>query len=70
MPRDLKHVASVSNMAIAGSKVVCDSHDAPKGSYIESKVIGQSTYLRQDNGVYVFDLWAMPNTQAFQRQGV
>ena len=71
-----KALASVSRMTQAGNKVVFDSEDSSEGSYIENKYTGMRTYLRQENGVYMLDAWAMPagrgkgRGQGFQRQGV
>eukprot|EP00973_Karenia_brevis_P071862 9986633-Karenia_brevis.AAC.1 len=59
-------------MARAGNRVVLDSEDAPEGSYIENKATGHRTYLRQENGVYLLDLWTVPNVAkgaTFHRQG-
>eukprot|EP00973_Karenia_brevis_P091307 12406881-Karenia_brevis.AAC.1 len=56
-----KPLASLSRMARVRNKVVFDSVDAPEGSYIHNKATGHRTYLRQESGVYLLDLWAMPN---------
>lgn len=71
-----KALGSVSRMTQAGNRVVFDSEDSHEGSYIENKYTGVRTYLRQENGVYMLDAWAMPASrgkgkgQGFRRQGI
>eukprot|EP00973_Karenia_brevis_P079791 11072137-Karenia_brevis.AAC.1 len=57
-------------MTQGGNRVVFDSEDAYEGSYIENKSTGHKIYLRQENGVYVMDMWVMPADMAsdFTRQ--
>ena len=68
-----KPLGSVSRICAAGHRVVFDDD----GSYIEHKVTGQTSWLRQENGVYVLDAWIAPPKQdqssggesGFTRQG-
>ena len=48
-----KLLAAVSQICDAGNRVVFDS----EGSYIENKVSGDITWLREKNGMYVLTLW-------------
>ena len=64
-----KPLGSVSRICAAGHRVVFDD----EGSFIEHKTTGQTTWLRQENGVYVLDAWLAPPTNddksGFTRQG-
>ena len=51
-----KPLGSVSRICAAGHRVVFDDD----GSYIEHKETGQTSWLRQENGVYVLDAWIAP----------
>eukprot|EP00974_Lingulodinium_polyedra_P113959 11033073-Lingulodinium_polyedra.AAC.1 len=62
-----KFLASVSRINQAGHRVVFD--DPQSGSYIENKVTGMKTWLRQEGGVFFLDLWVCPDS-SFGRQGV
>ena len=61
-----KFLASVSRMNQAGHRVVFDNPE--NGSYLENKTTGVKTWLRQEGGVFYFDLWVSP-TSLFGRQG-
>ena len=63
-----KTLGSVSRMTKAGNRVVFNAEGDPEGSYIENKWTGAHTYMRQENGVYLFDAWIKP-PQGFHRQG-
>ena len=68
-----KPLGSVSRICAAGHRVVFDDD----GSFIEHKQTGQTSWLRQKNGVYVLDAWIAPPKQdqgngdasGFPRQG-
>ena len=59
-------LASVSRLNQTGHRVVFD--DPASGSYIENKVTGSKTWLRQESGVFYLDLWISPES-IFGRQG-
>ena len=61
-----KLLASVSRLNQAGHRVAFD--DPLNGSYIENKMIGVRTWLRQEGGVFFLDLWVSP-VSTFGRQG-
>jgi hypothetical protein len=61
-----KFLASVSRMNQAGHRVVFD--DVESGSYIENKVTGVKTWLKQEGGVFFLDLWVSP-VSTFHGQG-
>ena len=63
-----KILASVSRIVQAGHRVIFDSPDI--GSFIECKSTGQRTYLRQEQGVYMLDVWVKPNENPFHRLGM
>ena len=66
-------LGSVPSICKANNMVIFDSG----GSYIYNKVTGDTTWLREEGGVYVLDLQVAPasmdvaaiHEQAFQRQG-
>ena len=58
-----KPLASVMKIVQKGNRVVFD----PKGSYIEHKH-GHKTPLREEKGVYVFDVWVPEPKADFRRQ--
>lgn len=62
-----KPLASVSKICKKGHRVIFDDD----GSFIEHKVSGKKTYLKEKNGVYVLDAWIMPKDKepVFARQG-
>ena len=49
-------LGSVSRICGQGHTVVFDDD----GSYIMNKASGQTTWLRQEGGVYMLDAWVMP----------
>jgi hypothetical protein len=61
-----KFLASVSRISQAGHRVVFDVPE--EGSYIENKITGVKTWLRQEGGVYYLDLWVSP-ASTFGRPG-
>jgi hypothetical protein len=61
-----KFLASVSRINQTGHRVVFD--DPASGSYIENKMTGNKTWLRQESGVFYLDLWISPES-IFGRQG-
>ena len=66
-----KALGAVSRIVGNGNRVVFD-HPNDGGSYIENKVTGKQTPLRQHNGVYYLDVWYKPGDevkQGFPRQG-
>ena len=72
-----KALDSVSGMIHKGKKDVIDLDDGmfdsngiySCGSYIEDKMTGKRTKMREENGNYLMDLWVMPkHGQGFQRQ--
>ena len=63
-----KALGSVSKMVQSGHRVVFDSAESGEGSYIQSKATGQKTYLREENGVFVLDVWVKPKQPDFARQ--
>ena len=54
-----KILASVSRMVSTGHRIIFDSTDV--GSFIENKKTGKKIKLRQNNGVYLQDMWVAPN---------
>ena len=54
-----KALGAVSRIVGAGKRVVFDDPETV-GSYIEDKVSGKKTPLRQHNGVYYLDVWIKP----------
>ena len=58
-----KPLASVMKIVQKGNRVVFD----PNGSYIEHKH-GHKTSLREEKGVYVFDVWVPEPKSDFKRQ--
>ena len=60
-------IAAVSRVVGGGNRVVFDSPEI--GSYVERKLTGERTYLRQSNGVYYMDVWVPPHNQGFPGQG-
>ena len=66
-----KALGAVSRIVGNGNRVIFD-HPNEGGSYIENKVTGKKTPLRQHNGVYYLDVWYKPGDevkQGFPRQG-
>ena len=66
-----KALGAVSRIIGCGNRVVFD-HPNDGGSYIENKITGKQTPLRQNNGVYYLDVWYKPGeevSQGFPRQG-
>ena len=64
-----KILASVSRIVATGHRIIFDSPDI--GSYIEHKDTGRKIKLRQNNWVYILDMWVAPNpskSQDFQGQ--
>eukprot|EP00973_Karenia_brevis_P096202 12431137-Karenia_brevis.AAC.1 len=55
-----KALGSVSKMVKNGHRVVFDDPDTGEGSYILDRRTGRRTYLRQENGVFVLDVWVKP----------
>ena len=51
-----------------GHRVVFDDPESGEGSFIQDKITGQRTDLRQENGVFVFDVWVKPKQSGFTRQ--
>ena len=62
-----KALGSVSKMVKNGHRVVFDDPDMGEGSYIQDKRTGQRTYLRQENAVFVLDVWVKPRQAGFTR---
>ena len=62
-----KALGAVSRIVGANNRVVFDD-PATVGSYIENKVTGKTTPLRQHNGVYYLDAWVKPGC-GFEYQG-
>ena len=63
-----KALMSVSKVSRAGHRVVFDDDY----SYIENKMTGERTTLKQENGVYTLEVWVQPHGsygQGFGRQG-
>ena len=63
-----KALGSVSKMVRNGHRVVFDDEEYGEGSYIQDRRTGQKTYLRQENGVFVLDVWVKPKQPVFSRQ--
>ena len=58
-------LGSVMRMCKSGHRVVFDD----EGSYIQNKVTGEITLLREENGNYMLDVWILPNNDpGFGRQ--
>ena len=65
-----KALGSVSKIVQNGGRVVFDSPEYG-GAYVMNKRTGNRSYLREENGVYVMDVWIPPNnSQGFPRQGM
>ena len=63
-----KALGSVLKMVRNGHRVVFDDEEYGEGSYIQDRRTGQKTYLRQENGVFVLDVWVRPKQPVFARQ--
>ena len=50
-------LGSVKRMCSSGHIVVFDDD----GSYVLNKLTGEVNWMREENGNYILDLWAMPN---------
>ena len=64
----MKPLMSSSKVEAAGNRIVLDG---PSNSYIECKKSGQRTRIRQQDGVYVIDMWINTDNAGpvFGRQG-
>ena len=62
-----KPLASLAKITKAGNRIVMDSDDN-EGSYIENKMTGERTYMREERNVFVFDIW-LPPAQGFPGPG-
>ena len=62
-----KPLISTSAVEKAGNRIVFDGQN----SYIQNKKTGEKMKVRQQNGVYVVDLWinTVENGPVFGRQG-
>ena len=60
-----KALGSVSKMVQSGHRVVFDSAENGEGSYIQNRATGNKTYLREENGVFVLDVWVKPRQPGF-----
>ena len=65
-----KALGSVSKIVANGNKVVFDG----SGSFIENKRSRERLWMREDNGVYVLDVYVAPpddyDRKGFHRQGL
>ena len=66
-----KALGSVSKIVANGNKVVFDE----SGSFIENKRSRERLWMREDNGVYVLDVYVAPpdcheKKRDFHRQGI
>ena len=67
-----KALASVSHMCRAGNKVAFHPPWGPEGSYIQHIDIGERLWLREENGLYMFDTRVAPThkqTRNIRNQG-
>ena len=55
-----KTLGSVSKMVKNGQRVVFDSAYNGSGSYIQNKWTGKKMYLREENRIYMLDVWVKP----------
>ena len=60
-----KPLASVSRICRKGHKVVFQEGM----NYIQNLETGDVTWLREENGVYLMDIWMPPKTAGFPGQG-